>query len=234
MAPPFIAYYGAAHNDFGLLVEAVNQVQRYWQVLHSNGTNAGAWEHIVGPVSPDPGIWSTGNAWAAAGMARVLATVVKAPVCNQDRGWKKWAIGELSTLIQGILDAAMRSPTQNGLLINYWNDASNKDHRGYGEISGTSLLASVAYRMAVLKPDGLPGWKATAYVKWADQVRSTLGGKDAKGPHITADGTATPAVNPLNWFDTKPWTTGSPEGNNFVVLLYAAWRDCVWAGVCHR
>jgi hypothetical protein len=237
MAPPFIAYYGAAHDDLDLLVEAVNQIQLYRQILLVKATSLaeiGAWEHIVGPDSPDPGLWSTGNGWAAAGMARVLATVIKAPICNQNQGWKSQAISELSTSIQGILDAAMRSPTQNGLLINYWNDASNKDGHGFGEISGTSLLASVAYRLAVLKPEGLPGWKASAYVSWADKVRETLGGGDSKGPHITSNGTATPAVNPLNWFDTTPWTAGSPEGNNFVVLLYAAWRDCVWAGVCHR
>jgi hypothetical protein len=26
----------------------------------------------------------------------------------------------------------------------------------------------------------------------------------------------------------------SPEGNNFVVLLYAAWRDCIFTGLCEK
>lgn len=26
----------------------------------------------------------------------------------------------------------------------------------------------------------------------------------------------------------------SPEGNNFVVLMYTAWRDCVFAGLCKQ
>lgn len=36
-----------------------------------------------------------------------------------------------------------------------------------------------------------------------------MGGDDAEGnPHITSNGTATPAVNPLGWSDTAPWTAG--------------------------
>ena len=40
---------------------------------------------------------------------------------------------------------------------------------------------------------------------------------------------ATPAMNPLNWHDTTPYTSGSPEGQD---LVFAAWRDCVYAEVC--
>ncbi|KAJ7132463.1 hypothetical protein C8R44DRAFT_731133 [Mycena epipterygia] len=62
-------------------------------------------------------------------------------------------------------------------------------------------------------------------------IRGVLGGVDAAGnPHVTSEGIVTPAVNPLGWSDTAPWTAGSPEGNNFVVLMYAAWRDCIYAG----
>ncbi|KAM6492170.1 hypothetical protein JOM56_011894 [Amanita muscaria] len=234
MAPPFIAYYGAANDDLSLLQEAVNQATEYRQILRANNTPCvGAWEHIVGPASADPGLWSTGNAWAAAGMTRVLATVLKAPVAQEDSGWQQWAVDALSGYIQEILDAAIEAPTEDGLLINYWNDAVNTDGHGYGEISGSSLLASVAYRLAVLKPAGLSPAKVASYASFGDKIRNVLGGKDSQGkPHITANGTATPAVNPLNWYDTTPWTAGSPEGNNFVVLLYTAWRDCIKAGIC--
>jgi hypothetical protein len=44
---------------------------------------SGLWTHIRGPVINDPGIWSTGNAWAAAGMMRILATLVKFPLRRQ-------------------------------------------------------------------------------------------------------------------------------------------------------
>ncbi|KAG6806357.1 hypothetical protein H0H93_003118, partial [Arthromyces matolae] len=90
MAPPFLAYYAVDTANFTLLREAVYQCQAYRQILHYNSTSsdignfAGLWEHILGPVNNDPGLWSTGNSWAAAGMTRVLATLIKAPSFKTD------------------------------------------------------------------------------------------------------------------------------------------------------
>ncbi|KAF8327089.1 hypothetical protein F5887DRAFT_1064882 [Amanita rubescens] len=222
MVPPFIAYYAAAMNDLGTLQTAVDQC---W----SNAQIGGAWTHIVGPEDSDPGLWSTGNAWAAAGMTRVLATVIKAPVAQSNGVWQGQAVAELSQYIQEILGAAMQAPTQDGLLSNYWNQDD------FGEISGTSLLAYVAYRMAVLQPTGLSQQQVSDYVSWADQVRKTLGGTDSQGnPHVTSTGVVTPAVNPYDSLSSTPLTTGSPEGQSFVVLMYAAWRDCVLANICQQ
>ncbi|KAF8623003.1 hypothetical protein AX15_006595 [Amanita polypyramis BW_CC] len=234
MAPPFIAYYGAATDDLYLLQQAVNQSGLQRQILRTNNTVLdGAWTHILGPASTDPGVWSTGNAWAAAGMTRILATVQKAPIAKANPNWQTNAVRRLSGYIQEILDVAIESPDDDGLLLNYWDDELNLDGHGCGEISGTSLLAAVAYRMAVLKHEGLSRAKAQVYVAWADGIRKTLGGTDSDGNlHVTSNGTVTPAVNPLNWYDTVPYTAGSPEGQNFVVLMYAAWRDCVWANIC--
>lgn len=84
-------------------------------------------------------------------------------------------------------------------------------------------------RMATLQPQTF----GSKYVQWADDIRITLGGNDADGnPHVTSNGTVTPSVNPLDWTDTTPYTAGSPEGQNFVVLMYAAWRDCILASIC--
>ncbi|KAJ6596745.1 hypothetical protein B0H10DRAFT_2088065 [Mycena sp. CBHHK59/15] len=238
MAPPFIAFFAADSNNASLLRTAYKQCGLYREVLLF-GSNAstpsavntsatsGLWHHIVGPQSADAGLWSTGNGWAAAGMARVLATVMKAPVALGS-AWRAHAIADLSAWIKEILDGARAAPLDDALLRNYLNDTETA--HGFGEISGSSLLAAVAYRMAILQPHAFP---AKTYVVWADGIRTVLGGNDAAGnPHITSNGTATPAVNPLGWGDTTPFTSGSPEGNNFVVLLYSAWRDCVWAGVC--
>ena len=53
--------------------EAVKQIQLYRQTLR---TDTGLWAHILlGNGTHDPGLWATGNAWAAAGMLRVLATI---------------------------------------------------------------------------------------------------------------------------------------------------------------
>ncbi|KAF8198643.1 hypothetical protein BJ912DRAFT_845665 [Pholiota molesta] len=255
MAPPFLAYYGVATNNATILKAAADQCVLYQQILVANTTatdpsppkshplNAsGLWTHIMGPASNEPGIWSTGNAWAAAGTMRVLATLVKAPRSlfgyqgPATAAWRVEAVIELVHVIRSILDGAILASRDQGLLLNYLDDPT-----WFGEVSGSSLLASVAYRLATLSNSSLfPGFpgasllsKADAqrYISFAEGIRTTLG----TGQHITSNGTVTPAVNPLGWGDRNPFTAGSPEGNNFVVLLYAAWRDCVQAKVkgCH-
>lgn len=227
MAPPFLAYYAADRFNQTLLRESVDQCSHYREVLQSNSrATPGVWSHIVGPQSADPGLWSTGNGWAAAGATRVLATVMKSPL-GHTCDWKDEAVNELTTLIKEIVDGAMAMPMDGGLLRNYLDDTTTE--HGFGEISGSSLLAAVIYRMAVLQPATF----GAHYISWAEGIRATLGGNDFNGaPHVTTNGTVTPAVNPLGWTDTKPFTAGSPEGNNFVVLMYAAWRDCIDAGIC--
>ncbi|KAE9408880.1 hypothetical protein BT96DRAFT_848938, partial [Gymnopus androsaceus JB14] len=232
MAPPFLAYYAVETSNAQLLQQTVEQCGLYRQVLQANLSSStlykGIWEHIIGPVNLDTGVWSTGNAWAAAGMTRVLATVLKAP-SSITNGWKDSAVADLTQWIKEILDGVIRGKAitmaPSGLLRNYLNDASGDGH-GYGETSGTALLASVAYRLVILQPDVFHANGNMTYINWAEGIRNTL------GKHITANGTATPAVNPLDWSDTTPYTAGSPEGQNFVILMYVAWRDCVIAGVC--
>ena len=244
MTPPFLAYYGIATNNASIVQASVEQCRLYRQILLANTTYgpynppishsrdaSGLWEHITGPINGDPGLWSTGNAWAAAGMTRVLATVLKAPKIYENLpspasglsdSWKDQAINDLTTFIREILDAVMRLSTDGRLLLNYLDD-----RRWFEETSGSALLASVAYRLSVLGPSvGLTEIDVYNYVQWAEEIRYILG----QG-HITSNGTATPTVNPLDWSDMTPWTVGSPEGQNFVVMMYAAWRDCVYAGV---
>ena len=228
MVPPFLAYYAADKDDADLLQESVRQCGLYRQILQASdaGDLAGVWTHISGPESTDTGYWSTGNAWAAAGMTRVLATVTKAPVTN-GTVWRTEAIGNLTQYIKEIVDGAMNAPQDGGLLRNYLNNL-DESGSGFGEISGSSLLAATVYRMAVLQPQVF----GQDYIAWADDIRSTLAGNSTSTEHITAAGIATPAVNPLAWKDTTPYTKGSPEGQAMVVLMYAGWRECVKAGNC--
>ncbi|EDR06803.1 uncharacterized protein LACBIDRAFT_299692 [Laccaria bicolor S238N-H82] len=240
MVPPFLAYYGADTPNASILLQSYTQCQLYRQVLQPS--SGGAWMHIMGPQNQDTGLWSTGNGWAAAGMTRVLATFLKSPFAQQLNGTAQAdAVEGLTGYVMEILDGAMSSPMSFGLLRNYLNDTSG-DGQGFPGISGSTLLASVVYRMAVLRPDVFASSNSSnptssssvsSYISWADNIRAVLGAYDASGnPHITKTGIATPAVNPLNWHDTTPYTSGSPEGQNFVVLMYAAWRDCVYAEVC--
>ncbi|KAJ7283414.1 hypothetical protein C8J57DRAFT_1447551 [Mycena rebaudengoi] len=217
MVPPSLAYFAADTQNLNLLHESYLQCGLYRDILQRDG---GAWEHIIGPQNQDTGLWSTSNAWAAAGMARVLATIMKAPVASS-ADWRKAAINDLTEWIREILNDAMKFSTDGGLLRNYLDESSG-DGRAFGEISGTSLLASVAFRMVVLRPSDF----GRHYILWADRVRNIM------ALHITNSGIATPAVNPMNAGDTTPLSIGSPEGNNFVVLMYAAWRDCMLSNVC--
>jgi rhamnogalacturonyl hydrolase YesR len=235
MAPPFLAYYGAATGNLALLRESVFQCGAYRDTLQlKNGLSDGLWQHIIGPENFDPGLWSTGNGWAAAGMARVLATVLKAPVAQQDPSWRDSAITSLTTWIKEIVDGAMNAPSDGGLLRNYLNDTVSA--HGFGETSGSALLASVVYRMVVMRPQD---FDPQTYVGWAQGIRRALGlgWFDQKSfqwvDHVDkGNGTVRPAVNPLGWDDVNPYMLGSPEGQEFVVMLYAAWRDCVAVGKC--
>jgi hypothetical protein len=193
------------------MAETVNQCGLQRAVLQSGSSKC--WQHIIGPSSQDTGLWSTGNGWAAYGMVRVLHTLQRWPASASTMSSQ---ISSLKTWIQEILDCAMGSSMDAGLLRNYIGDSS-----WFGEISGTAILSAVAYRMATNDRSMFP----EKYIKWADANRKTL----AK---LQSNGIFSPAVNPYNWHDTAKYTSGSPEGQAFAVFLATAYRDCVGAGVC--
>ncbi|KXT11141.1 hypothetical protein AC579_4950 [Pseudocercospora musae] len=238
MAPPFFAYYATSINSTDVIRQAVAQCLLYRQILRPNtsssGGSAAAWRHIIGPKNQDLGLWSTGNAWAAMGMARVLATLVHWPPTATEAS-AQIAQADLFTWIGEILGAAMNSLQQDGLLRNYLNDTT-----WFGETSGTALMTAAIYRLAVLQQEAstlfdgsaakvpkLDRIVTTEMLGWADTNRKTI------AAHINSDGIAGPAVNPLGWGDRTPYVKGSPEGQSFVVMLYAAWRDCHRAGACN-
>ncbi|KAF5383242.1 hypothetical protein D9615_004867 [Tricholomella constricta] len=244
MAPPFLAYYAADTANITLLRESVSQCRLYRDRVQAKSDSPeppfkGLWQHIQGPQHDDPGLWSTGNAWVAAGMARVLATVLKAPLGkgNADLKWRGEAVAELTTWIEEIVNGAVeagKDAYEDGLVKNYFDKPET-----FGETSGSALMAATVYRMVILRP-GVFG-RSGRYIRWADGIRTTLGGEffddisEDTLDHVDAvNGTVRPTVNPLGWGDVEPWMTGSPEGQSFVVLLYAAWRDCVLARVCER
>ncbi|EEY14352.1 conserved hypothetical protein [Verticillium alfalfae VaMs.102] len=198
-------------DDTSLMAEAVRQCGLYRDVLQPSGTLN--WRHIVGPMSPDYGLWSTGNGWAGYGMVRVLHTLQKWPRSAS----MSWQAQQLKTWIKQILDGAMLSGFDGGLLRNYLNDDS-----WFGEISGTAMLSAVAYRMAINDPAMFP----QRYITWADTNRKSLSVRQGR------DGVFVPAVNPYAWLDRKQYYDGSSEGQAFAVHLYTAYRDCVNAKVC--
>lgn len=244
MAPPTLAYWAVQTGDPDLLATAVQQCLLYRDVLvvppndsedagdSASAAAVGLWHHIIGPESQDLGIWSTGNAWAAAGMARVLATAKKAPSSallpsssssSSDSG-TTIDTDSLESAIRAILDGAIaldEAEPDEPLLRNYLNDTT-----WFGELSGTTLLAATAYRMAVLAPatfgagatETETGTGTGGYVAWADAKRREVTAR------IGSDGLLYPVVNPLDWSDRTP-AAESPEAQSFAVLLFAAYRD---------
>lgn len=218
MFPPFLAYYGVATDDLSMVRQAFREIALYRDVLRINGGRTkGLWRHIVGPAEDsDEGAWSTGNAWAAYGMARVRATITAWPNSNTTMAEEK---NDLDTWIAEILSGAvMTDDDSSGLLRNYLGDSTWS-----GETSGTALLAATAYRMAVMRPEV---FAKSSYLDWMHRKRRAV------IQRVDENGISRPAVNPLKPKSRAPFTGISPEGEGFILLLSTAWRDCVCAGIC--
>lgn len=208
MVPPFLAYYAVVKGDLKIAKEAAKQCVLYDEVLRDN-QKQGVWRHIIGPQSQDPGLWSTGNAWGIAGVSRVLATLRASKWDAETKGEQR----ALVALIKKVVDGVLRLDTdRSGLLRNYLDDSS-----WFGEVSGTALIAATVLRMAVLEPQV---FAEKRYTDWAVKKKEEIDRRINDKTGIVA-----PAVNPLGWHDRNEFLTGSPEGQAFVVLLYAAWRD---------
>ncbi|KAL1795109.1 hypothetical protein ACET3X_006925 [Alternaria dauci] len=210
MVPPAFAYNGTFTADIDMVKESVRQCELYHEVL---GTQKGYWKHIanaagVRNVKSDDGAWCTSNAWAAAGMARVLATLRKSQYGSKTEEEQM----TLLQMTQDILDGAIQADTDtSGLLRNYLDDET-----WFPEVAGTALMAATAFRMAVLEP-------ALFEKRYTDWAISKL---DAVSRHIDEEtGIAAPVVNSLNEGQRTPLKGVNPEGQAFIVSLYAAWRD---------
>jgi rhamnogalacturonyl hydrolase YesR len=210
MGPPYMAYLGVVTEDMDLLQEMIRQCELYCELLV---TETGVWRHVanapgVGDVKTDNGAWCTGNAWAAAGMVRCLATLRKSRYAAE-------SIADQNSLVKmtaDILDGTMKADTHtSGLLRNYLDDES-----WFGEVAGTALMAATAFRIAVLEPPRF----GQEYTDWAIKKM------EAVWRHIDREtGVVAPVVNSLKEGQRTPLDGVNPEGQAFVVLLFAAWRD---------
>jgi rhamnogalacturonyl hydrolase YesR len=99
--PPFLAYFGVATSDQSYLSEAYNQIKLYRNHLKSD---SGAWKHIVLGDGQDPGLWNTGNGWAAYGSLRVLATMQNSEWAGEFTS----EMGDLTAWVQEIVGAAFQ------------------------------------------------------------------------------------------------------------------------------
>ncbi|KAI0919983.1 hypothetical protein AcV5_001913 [Taiwanofungus camphoratus] len=109
MVPPFLAYYGALSANESLLSEAYTQIKLYRQYLYDSGP--GLWKHIVLGNATDPGHWSTGNGWAAAGMLRVLATMQHSQYAGKMKSEMKDLVDWVQDIHNGMYATLVRSPS---------------------------------------------------------------------------------------------------------------------------
>ncbi|KAF8916804.1 glycoside hydrolase family 105 protein [Mucidula mucida] len=136
MAPPFIAYYGSLEGGSGeisLIQTAYDQISLYRDVLRDD---SGLWQHILLGSWSDTTHWGTGNAWAAAGMLRVLMTMN-----HTTQGYQFIEqSANLTTWINEILESAWQYQAANGTLLNVLDDYSS-----FADSSSTAMMAAVTW-----------------------------------------------------------------------------------------
>jgi hypothetical protein len=100
----------------------------------------------------------------------------------------------------------------NGTLLNVLDDPTS-----FADSSSTALLSSVTYRMAAITSD-------TTHVVSANNALLLV------SQSLDANGWLQNTVNPYSFW--TPTTAGgySAEGQAFVLLMHAAWRDYVAVG----
>ncbi|EGN97365.1 hypothetical protein SERLA73DRAFT_184047 [Serpula lacrymans var. lacrymans S7.3] len=245
MVPPFLAYYGVITENRTLVSEAYNQISLYRSYLRDPDAN-NLWKHILlGSSGNDEGHWATGNAWAAAGMTRVLGTIQRSQydksLANEQKDLANW--------IQEIHGGMYPLLNSNGLFRNYPDNDTT-----FYDASSTALLASTVYRLSYL-------WNVHTHLPLAEQCRKALSSSSgaqvsfgttpsptsssSSSPsatsttppaspssilgldHFTSDGWLTPVVNPDSYGSQG---TQSPEGQAFILEMQSAWRDWVADG----
>ena len=113
-------------------------------------------------------------------------------------------------------------------LFNNYADNSTTFHDG----ASTALMASTVYRLSLLSNihTHLPKAETSRKALSAPFSGSSNSNSNsnlsslANMAHFTADGYLTPVVNPESFGQQG---TQSPEGQAFVVMMQAAWRDWV-------
>ncbi|KAI9614249.1 hypothetical protein H4Q26_009392 [Puccinia striiformis f. sp. tritici PST-130] len=137
MAPPFLAYYGAATSNATLLEIAYNQAKQYRTILQDGKIKV--WEHIV-----------QGNGWAAAGMMRMYATFQNLRDPKLRKLTEPWREDMAKWVIEIVKGSYAYQYKDSHLLPNYLAN-TNVSHK-YAECSGTAIIAAAAYRLVSLRP----------------------------------------------------------------------------------
>ncbi|KAF5318278.1 hypothetical protein D9611_014688 [Ephemerocybe angulata] len=181
MVPPVLGYYGVLTKTRSYLVDAYVQCRLYRQYLRDGST--GLWRHVllgtrVDGVPNDPGFWSTGNGWAAAGMLRVYATIKNSEFAgsmkNEMNDLKTWVEEVHIAMYSHLLPVAVRYPhvtettCRIGLVERFTNyaDQSPTSARNFYDASSTALMAGTVFRYMVEMRDKKYKYMDRAQTAW--------------------------------------------------------------------
>uniref|UniRef100_A0A0W0G484 Six-hairpin glycosidase-like protein n=1 Tax=Moniliophthora roreri TaxID=221103 RepID=A0A0W0G484_MONRR len=203
MVPPFLVYYATSSTLDPRLGTCGNTSCWAMGLLGSLQMTQG-----TGPLAR--------NAWVAAGALRVLATIKYSSYADS-------FINEQADLVRWTkeIHAAMyRRLDETGIFKNYvTNDPEVPiSSSSFYDAASTALLASTVYRLSVLEGE-------CESIQYAERSRKALFAPHSK--HITEEGWLKPVVNPYNY---RLEGSKSAEGQAFVLMLHAAWRDWVEKG----
>jgi hypothetical protein len=208
MAPPFIAYFAITQGgdaEIPLLQIAYDQCRLYRDQLFD--ADASLWRHVTLGDWQDNTHWATGNGWAAAGMLRVVQTMNNSMFASDFVAQSN----NLTSWINEILNGVWANQQAGGNLLN-----SLGDNTSFADSASTALLASVTYRMAALTNDTTHLASANSALRFVSN-------------NIDSNGWLQNTVNPYTFTTPTNASAGavSPEGQAFVLLMHAAWRDYV-------
>ncbi|WFD42617.1 hypothetical protein MPSI1_001263 [Malassezia psittaci] len=211
MGPPFFATYGLMTNNATLFEYAFDQIGGIRNaLLLRQGPGKGLWGHIMNytniyvPHWIDERAWLTGNAWAAAGLLRVMAAAQHSS--NQTVQQKGQG---LSANVEEILNAAFPFIDQNsGLFHNVVNDTST-----FLDGSGSALMGYAVFRLGSMVPS------SRTHIDMAEKTYQTL--QKSLDPY----GTYTNGILTVNELSSGSPGATSTESLAFLALLASARRD---------
>ncbi|KAK4047175.1 hypothetical protein OIO90_006284 [Microbotryomycetes sp. JL221] len=214
MVPPFLAYYGSINSNASLIQQAYDQCRLYRQYLRTPET--GLWQHILFGQHPDPGLWATGNAWAAGGMMRVYGTIVNSQDFSNEFESQAKDLADWSLeIVENSFNIGFTNVNNGGrLLRNYLNESDS-----FGDATSTALLTGVVYRLAQFNQLGT---NEQELLQQANQTRQFL-----YSQINSSNGILSPVVDPLNFDQRLSTNSISPEGQAFVLLMESAFRDWI-------
>lgn len=158
-------------------------------------------------------------------MLRVLETIRRSPEADNmlverleltawineilTNAWAHQVRALLAMSLEVVLTSFCSLQHPNGTLFNY---IDQDESTTFADTSGTALLAAVTYRMATLSGE-------LDHISSADDAFKLI--QDS----LTDDGWLLNTVDPLTFNSPSAHGSYSPEGQAFVLLLQAAWRD---------